>query len=114
MQSLQQSVAIYHNGHVQDHSQHSVDMMMRVGTYSDDSLCRDELRAAWAVYTPLLHAIDAGKVELLSYPYGTRGPPQSDVLVSKNGFVKNAEYKWEPMPNRRSFDMQRPPPPGRL
>ena len=76
--------------------------------------CRDELRAAWAVYTPLLHAIDAGKVELLSYPYGTRGPPQSDVLVSKNGFVKNAEYKWEPMPNRRSFDMQRPPPPGRL
>ncbi|KAL3160128.1 hypothetical protein ABBQ32_010902 [Trebouxia sp. C0010 RCD-2024] len=65
---------------------------------------RDELRAAWAVYTPLLHAIDAGKVELLSYPYGTRGPPQSDVLVSKSGFVKNAEYKWKPMSNRRSFE----------
>lgn len=83
------------------------------GLQEIDITCRDELRAAWAVYTPLLHAIDAGKVELLSYPYGTRGPPQSDVLVSKNGFVKNAEYKWEPMPNRKSFDMQRPPP-GRL
>ena len=69
--------------------------------------CRDELRAAWAVYTPLLHAIDAGKVELLSYPYGTRGPPQSDVLVSKNGFVKNAEYKWHNESNRRSIDFTR-------
>ena len=69
--------------------------------------CRDELRAAWAVYTPLLHAIDAGKVELLSYPYGTRGPPQSDVLVSQNGFVKNAEYKWNVQSNRRSIDFQR-------
>lgn len=68
---------------------------------------RDELRAAWAVYTPLLHAIDAGKVELLSYPYGTRGPPQSDVLVSKNGFVKNAEYKWHNESNRRSIDFTR-------
>ena len=68
---------------------------------------RDELRAAWAVFTPLLHAIDAGKVELLSYPYGTRGPPQSDVLVSKNGFVKNAEYVWTPVNQRKSIDMPR-------
>ena len=31
---------------------------------------RDELRAAWAIFTPLLHAIDAGKVPLHSYAYG--------------------------------------------
>ena len=70
--------------------------------------CRDELRAAWAVYTPLLHAIDAGKVNLLSYPYGTRGPPQSDVLVSKSGFVKNSEYIWTPSSQRKSMESVRP------
>lgn len=69
---------------------------------------RDELRAAWAVYTPLLHAIDAGKVNLLSYPYGTRGPPQSDVLVSKSGFVKNSEYIWTPSSQRKSMESVRP------
>ena len=50
---------------------------------------RDELRAAWAAFTPLLHAIDRGEVTPLPYPAGTRGPPASDVLVSRAGFVKN-------------------------
>ncbi len=32
---------------------------------------RDELRAAWAIFTPLLHEIDAGRVPPpLPYPYG--------------------------------------------
>lgn len=61
------------------------------------------------MFTPLLHAIDAGKVPILEYPYGTRGPPQSDVLVSKSGFVKNAEYVWESHAQRRSLDMTRAP-----
>ena len=56
---------------------------------------RDELRAAWAAWTPLLHAIDEGKVEPLPYPHGSRGPPQADVLVSKAGFVKNDSYVWQ-------------------
>lgn len=77
--------------------------------YHTHLTCRDELRAAWAVFTPLLHAIDAGKVPILEYPYGTRGPPQSDVLVSKSGFVKNAEYVWESHAQRRSLDMTRAP-----
>lgn len=35
---------------------------------------RDELRAAWAVFTPLLHAIDAGTgPQLHTYPYGGWG-----------------------------------------
>ncbi len=69
--------------------------------------CRTKFRHKLLFFTPLLHAIDAGRVELLSYPYGTRGPPQSDVLVSKNGFVKNAEYVWTPVAQRKSIDMPR-------
>ncbi|CAL8465488.1 g5024 [Coccomyxa elongata] len=56
---------------------------------------RDELRAAWAAFTPLLHAIDSGEVSPQPYPAGTRGPPASDILVSRAGFVKNSEYIWK-------------------
>jgi glucose-6-phosphate 1-dehydrogenase len=56
---------------------------------------RDELRAAWAAFTPLLHAIDDGHIKPAPYPAGTRGPPSSDVLVSRAGFVKNSEYIWK-------------------
>lgn len=35
-------------------------------------MCRDELRAAWGIFTPLLHKIDAGEVEVHPYPYGSR------------------------------------------
>ena len=57
--------------------------------------CRDELRAAWAAFTPLLHAIDHGELSPEPYPAGTRGPPASDVLVSQAGFVKNKDYIWK-------------------
>ncbi|CAK0786708.1 Glucose-6-phosphate 1-dehydrogenase, cytoplasmic isoform [Coccomyxa viridis] len=56
---------------------------------------RDELRAAWAAFTPLLHAIDNGEAEPMQYPAGSRGPPASDILVAKAGFVKNANYIWK-------------------
>ena len=39
----------------------------------------DELKAAWAIFTPLLHAIDKGATASLTpviYPYGSRGPMQ--------------------------------------
>ena len=32
----------------------------------------DELRAAWAIFTPLLHSIDAGELPVHPYPYGSR------------------------------------------
>ncbi len=35
-------------------------------------LCRDELRAAWAIFTPLLHAVDEGRLPVHPYPYGSR------------------------------------------
>ena len=55
---------------------------------------RDELRAAWAIFTPLLHQVDAGRVPLHPYPYGSRGPAEADELLARAGFVKNREYKW--------------------
>ncbi|KAK9827335.1 hypothetical protein WJX81_006694 [Elliptochloris bilobata] len=56
---------------------------------------RDELRAAWAAFTPLLHAIDAGELTPLPYPAGTRGPHEADVLAAKAGFVKTSAYVWK-------------------
>ena len=56
---------------------------------------RDELRAAWAAFTPLLHAIDAGEVAPLPYAAGTRGPAAADELAGKAGFVKTASYEWK-------------------
>lgn len=67
--------------------------------------CRDELRAAWAAFTPLLHAIDRGEAEPLKYPAGSRGPPASDVLVSKAGFVKNANYLWKAKDSGQAGDI---------
>ena len=53
----------------------------------------DELEAAWAIFTPLLHAIDAGQAAPpLIYPYGSRGPPASDKLVSRAGYVYEGGY----------------------
>ena len=56
--------------------------------------CRDELRAAWAIFTPLLHEVDAGRLPVHPYPYGSRGPAEADELRARAGFVKNAQYTW--------------------
>jgi len=63
---------------------------------------RDELSAAWSIFTPLLHAIDDNKHPPLKYTAGTRGPPEADSMVRKQGFKKNEEYSWRP-----SIDMAR-------
>ncbi|EFN53828.1 hypothetical protein CHLNCDRAFT_36395 [Chlorella variabilis] len=55
---------------------------------------RDELRAAWAICTPILHLIDAGALPVHPYPYGSRGPPEADELLARAGFVKNSRYDW--------------------
>lgn len=59
---------------------------------------RDELRAAWAIFTPLLHDIDAGKVPVHPYAYGSRGPAQADELRTRAGWVKNEKYDWVATP----------------
>lgn len=57
---------------------------------------RDELRAAWAIFTPLLHAIDRGEVPVHTYAYGSRGPVEADDLRDRVGWVKNLKYDWKP------------------
>jgi len=52
----------------------------------------DEVIAAWEIFTPLLEDIDAGKVEPIPYKFGSRGPPESDALIAKVGFVYSPEY----------------------
>jgi glucose-6-phosphate 1-dehydrogenase len=57
---------------------------------------RDELRAAWAIFTPLLHSIDRGEVKPLPYAYGSRGPAAADELLAKAGYVRTRGYVWRP------------------
>ncbi|WVZ74730.1 hypothetical protein U9M48_022880 [Paspalum notatum var. saurae] len=57
---------------------------------------RDELRAAWEIFTPLLHDIDAGKLKSVSYEPGTRGPQEADALSKRMGYVQTHGYIWIP------------------
>uniref|UniRef100_A0ACD5YMT5 Uncharacterized protein n=1 Tax=Avena sativa TaxID=4498 RepID=A0ACD5YMT5_AVESA len=57
---------------------------------------RDELKAAWEIFTPLLHDIDAGKLKALPYQPGTRGPPEADELSKRMGYMQTLGYVWVP------------------
>ncbi|KAH7307214.1 hypothetical protein KP509_22G049900 [Ceratopteris richardii] len=57
---------------------------------------RDELRAAWEIFTPLLHRIDRGEFKSLIYPEGSRGPPEADQLTERVGYVRTHGYIWIP------------------
>ncbi len=46
---------------------------------------RDELSAAWDVFTPVLHALDAAGDEPDPYPFGSRGPAAADALAARHG-----------------------------
>lgn len=55
---------------------------------------RDELRAAWAIFTPLLHAIDRGDITPEPYTAGSRGPASQDAFMAAAGYVRSEGYKW--------------------
>ncbi|XP_022967778.1 glucose-6-phosphate 1-dehydrogenase, cytoplasmic isoform [Cucurbita maxima] len=57
---------------------------------------RDELKAAWEIFTPLLHRIDNGEVKSLPYKPGSRGPAKADELLEKAGYVQTHGYIWIP------------------
>ena len=50
---------------------------------------RDELQAAWRIFNPILHFMDAGGMEPEEYPFGSRGPISADELRKKSGHVTN-------------------------
>ncbi|CAK4071866.1 unnamed protein product [Aphanomyces euteiches] len=55
----------------------------------------DELRAAWKIFSPLLHEIDEKKIPPIPYPFGSRGPPESDDLIRSLGYVYHkGEYQY--------------------
>jgi glucose-6-phosphate 1-dehydrogenase len=54
----------------------------------------DELKAAWAIFTPLLHQIDKEKIKPIPYEYGGRGPAEADKLAEKVGYSYRGNYTW--------------------
>ncbi|GER33297.1 glyceraldehyde-3-phosphate dehydrogenase [Striga asiatica] len=44
---------------------------------------RDELKAAWEIFTPLVHRIDEGEVKPIPYKPGSRGPIEADELLER-------------------------------
>ncbi|GBG00395.1 hypothetical protein Rsub_13219 [Raphidocelis subcapitata] len=67
---------------------------------------RDELRAAWAIFTPLLDAIDAGAIDPEPYPYGSRGPPSQDAFLASTGYVRSSRYTWRPRTLQEAAETQ--------
>ncbi|XP_050231500.1 glucose-6-phosphate 1-dehydrogenase 6, cytoplasmic [Mercurialis annua] len=57
---------------------------------------RDELKAAWEIFTPLLHRIDNGECKSIPYQQGSRGPVEADELLAKAGYVQTHGYIWIP------------------
>ncbi|KAJ6424026.1 hypothetical protein OIU84_024911 [Salix udensis] len=57
---------------------------------------RDELKAAWEIFTPLLHRIDNGEMKPKEYQPGSRGPVEADELLAKVGYVQTHGYIWIP------------------
>jgi glucose-6-phosphate 1-dehydrogenase len=57
---------------------------------------RDELKAAWEIFTPLLHDIDDGKLKSVPYKPGTRGPTEADDLSTRMGYMQTHGYIWIP------------------
>ncbi|XP_047122460.2 glucose-6-phosphate 1-dehydrogenase isoform X1 [Hydra vulgaris] len=55
----------------------------------------DELAEAWRIFTPVLHAYDAEKIEPVKYKFGTRGPTEADKLIVEKGYYKYSDtYIW--------------------
>ncbi|PNX58758.1 glucose-6-phosphate 1-dehydrogenase cytoplasmic-like, partial [Trifolium pratense] len=57
---------------------------------------RDELKASWEIFTPLLHKIDKGEFKSIPYKQGSRGPAEADKMLEKAGYVQTHGYIWIP------------------
>ncbi|KAI9340653.1 glucose-6-phosphate dehydrogenase [Zopfochytrium polystomum] len=58
----------------------------------------DELDAAWRIFTPLLHKIEADKIKPQLYKFGTRGPDGVTEFIEKCGYKRSTDYSWAPPP----------------
>ncbi|CDS06387.1 hypothetical protein LRAMOSA08915 [Lichtheimia ramosa] len=58
---------------------------------------KDELEAAWKIFTPVLHEIDrqGANIDIKTYPYGSRGPEELASFVRRYGYDRSdANYDW--------------------
>jgi glucose-6-phosphate 1-dehydrogenase len=55
----------------------------------------DELLASWQVFTPLLHELDRKEIKPVQYKFGSRGPPEADELLARNGYQYSDLYEWK-------------------
>jgi glucose-6-phosphate 1-dehydrogenase len=46
---------------------------------------KDELGAAWDIFTPLLHSLEEQRVKPQPYPFGGKGPDDAVRLAAKYG-----------------------------
>eukprot|EP01112_Ceratiomyxa_fruticulosa_P018308 TRINITY_DN582_c0_g1_i1.p1 TRINITY_DN582_c0_g1~~TRINITY_DN582_c0_g1_i1.p1 ORF type:complete len:510 (+),score=97.37 TRINITY_DN582_c0_g1_i1:90-1619(+) len=54
----------------------------------------DELEAAWKIFTKPLQTLEKERIKPILYPFGSRGPRQSDELLQRYGFVRSENYVW--------------------
>jgi glucose-6-phosphate 1-dehydrogenase len=47
----------------------------------------DELEWAWRIFTPVLHQLEAERVQPVIYPRGVRAPPEADALLARAGVL---------------------------
>lgn len=45
----------------------------------------DELEAAWDIFTPVLHRLDAKRIQPVPYAFGSAGPKAADLLATRHG-----------------------------
>ena len=55
----------------------------------------DELDAAWAIFSPLLHQLERDRARPVPYPIGARGPREADDLVAAMGYKRSESYTWQ-------------------
>merc|ERR1719150_809983 len=58
------------------------------------SIRADGLYASWKIWEPLITQVEAAKIKPVIYPYGTRGPAESDALIKRLGFKRSDNYVW--------------------
>ena len=54
----------------------------------------DELEAAWAIFTPLLHRIEEEKIKPEPYAFGSRGPASADIMMEQY-YQRSKNYVWK-------------------
>jgi glucose-6-phosphate 1-dehydrogenase len=56
----------------------------------------DELLEAWRIFTPMLHKIEDKEsgIKPILYEYGSRGPPEGDLMRKKYGMEYHEGYRW--------------------